>query len=149
MLYIFLFEHAQVSHTQTWRNILTTLKTLTKQASEFGENAKDSMEEAGRILDKARDETGDALHAAASCVRTTARKSSKTIDNIGSSTARRLDATGSFVEDFELKDVFTGLRKFGRQHLAGSLLVAATIGFVVGSALRRVTHSCERAPADT
>jgi hypothetical protein len=107
------------------------------------------MEEAGRILDKARDETGDALHAAASSVRTTARKSAKTIDNIGSSTARRLDATGSFVEDFELKDVFTGLRKFGRQHLAGSLLVAATIGFVVGSALRRATHSSERAPADT
>ena len=53
---------------------MTTLRTLTETASELGKEARESMEEfgrsAGKKLDEARDETGDALHAAASSVRT-------------------------------------------------------------------------------
>jgi hypothetical protein len=41
--------------------------------------------------------------------------------------------------------VYTGLRRFGRQHLTGSLVAAAMIGSLAGYALRRVTHSCEKA----
>jgi len=136
-----------------WRNIVTTLKTVTEQASEIGKEAKESMEElgrsAGRRLDEARDETGDALHAAASSVRTTGRKGSEAIDNLAAGAADRLDATASYVEDHDLRDVFAGLRRFGRRHLAGSLVAAAAIGFFAGSALSRVTHSRGRAPEDT
>ena len=52
-----------------WRNIVTTLRTVTEKASELGEQAKDSLEElgrsAGRKLDEAREDAGDALHSAA------------------------------------------------------------------------------------
>jgi|SRR5271157_5268280 len=131
-----------------WRNILTTLRTLTEQASELGKEAKESIEElgrsAGKRLDEARDETGDALHTAAASVRKTGRQGSEAIDNLATSAADRLDATASYVEDHDLRDVFTGLRRFARRHLAGSLVVAATIGFLAGSALSRVAHSCGR-----
>jgi ElaB/YqjD/DUF883 family membrane-anchored ribosome-binding protein len=129
---------------------LTTLKTVTETASELGKEAKESVEElgrsAGRRLDEARNETADALHAAASSVRTTGRKGSEAIDNLATSAADRLDATASYVEDHDLRDVFTGLRRFGRRHLAGSLVTAAVIGFLAGSVLSRVTHSCGRTP---
>ena len=126
---------------------MTTLKTITETASELGKEAKESMEElgrsAGRRLDEARDETGGALHVAASSVRTTERRGSEAIDNL-TSAADRLDATASYVEDHDLRDVFTGLRRFGRRHLTVLLVAAAAIGFLVGSVLIRVTRSCGR-----
>jgi ElaB/YqjD/DUF883 family membrane-anchored ribosome-binding protein len=109
------------------------------------ETAKEAMEElgrsAGRKLDEVREETGDALHSAASTVRTKGRKSSEAIDNLATSAADRLDATASYIEDHDLQDAFVGLRRFGRRHLAGSLLAAAAIGFIAGSAMIRLTNS--------
>ena len=132
---------------------MTTLKTLTEQASELGKEAKESMEElgrsAGRRLDEVRDEAGGALHTAASSVRTTGRQGSEAIDDLATSAADRLDATASYIEDHDLRDVLTGLRRFGRRHLTGSLVAAAAIGFLAGVALSRVTHSCGRAPEGT
>ena len=132
---------------------MTPIRTLTESASELGKEPKESVEElgrsAGRKLDQARDDTGEALHAAASSVRTTGHKGSEAIDNCSTRTADRLDATASYVEDHDLRDVFSGLRRFGQRHLTGSLVVAAAVGFLAGSALRRATHSCGRAPEDT
>ena len=127
---------------------MNTLKSMTETASEFGKEAKESMEElgrsAGRRIDEARDETGDALHAAASSVRRTGHHGSETIDNLTASTADRLDSTASFVEDHDLGDAFNALRGFGRRHLTGALVTAAAVGFITGSALRRATHSCRK-----
>ena len=129
---------------------MTNLETVMKTASELGKDAKESLEElgrsAGRKLDDARDETGGALHAAASSVRTTGRQGSEAIDNLATGTADRLDATASYIEDHDLRDAFTGLRRFARRHLTGCVLAAVAIGFLAGSALSRATHSCERAP---
>ena len=129
---------------------MTTLKTVTESASELGKEARESIDElvrsAGRKLDDARDETGGALHAAASSVRTTGRQGSEAIDNLATGTADRLDATASYIEDHDLRDAFTGLRRFARRHLTGCVLAAVAIGFLAGSALSRATHSCERAP---
>lgn len=144
------FPLTPADHPIYWRNILTTLRTLTETASELGKEARESIEDlgrsAGRRLDNAREETGDALHSAASSVRATGRKGSEAIDHLATGTADRLDATASFVEDYDLRDVFTGLRRFGRKHLTGSLVVAGAIGFLAGSALCRATHSRGRSP---
>jgi hypothetical protein len=140
-----LLGQAQANHSRLWRNILTSLKTITETASELGKEAKESMEHlgrsAGKRLDVARDGTGGALHAVASGVRTTGRKSSEAIDHFATGAADRLDATASFVEDHDLRDAFAGLQKFGRRHLTGSVVAAAAIGFLAGSALHRATHS--------
>jgi 2-methylaconitate cis-trans-isomerase PrpF len=129
---------------------VSTLKTLTEQASEFGKETKESIEElgrsAGRRLDEARDETGGALHAAASSVRTTGRKGSKAIDNLATGAADRLDATGTYVERHDLRGM---VRSFSLRHLTGSLVAAAAIGFLAGSALSRATHSCATTPGRT
>jgi len=104
---------------------------------------------AGKRLDQARDDTGDALHAAASSVRTTGRQGSAAIDDCSTRAADRLDATASYIEDHDLGDVFTSLKKFARRHLTGSLVAAVAIGFLAGSALSRVTHSCGKASQST
>jgi hypothetical protein len=145
---IFLLETNQASYPGLWRNILTTLKTLTETAADLGRHAIESAEElgrsAGKKLEDARVGTGDALHSAASSVRTTGRKSSDAIGNLATDTANRLDASASYVEDHDLRAVSLGLRRFARRHLAGSLMTAAAIGFVAGSAIILATHSCQR-----
>lgn len=132
---------------------MTTLKEVTETASELGKEAKQSIEElgrsAGRKLDEARDETGDALHSAASSVRKTGRQSSAAIDNLATGTADRLDATASYIEDHDLGDAFTALRRIARRHLTGSMVAAAAIGFLAGSFLTRVTHSRGKTPEST
>ena len=132
---------------------MTTLKTVTETASELGKEARDSIEEfgrsAGKKLDEARDQTGDALHSAASSVRRTGRQSSAAIDDCSTRTADGLDATASFIEDHDLGEAVNGLRKFARRHLTGSLIAAAAVGFVAASALRRATHSCASAHQST
>jgi len=124
---------------------LTTSRTITETASELGREAKDSIQElgrsAGKKLDEAREETGGALHTAASCVRKTGRQGSEAIDNLANGAADRLDATADYVEDHDLGDALTGLRRFGRRHLTGSLVVAGAIGFLAGSAISRATRS--------
>ena len=132
---------------------MTPLRTLTESASELGKEAKESVEQlgrsAGRKLDEARDETGGALHSAASSVRRAGREGSAVIDNCSTRTADRLDATASYIEDHDLGDAFTGLRRFARKHPTRSLVAAAAIGFLAGSAFRRMTHSCARATQGT
>lgn len=144
---ISVLELAQANHPGYWRNILTTLKNVTESASELGKEARESVEElgrsAGRRLDAARTETGAALHTAASSVRTTGRQGAEALDSLATGAAERLDATASMVEDHDLSDALTGLRRYGRRHMAGSLLAAAAVGFLAGSAIRRATHTCK------
>jgi ElaB/YqjD/DUF883 family membrane-anchored ribosome-binding protein len=128
---------------------LTNLDTITETASDLGKNAIDSIEDlrrsAGRKLDNVRDQTGDALHAAASSVRTTGRQSSKAIDEFTTDAAKRLDATASYIEDTDLTGMFTGVRNYARRYPTRSLVAAAAIGFFVGSAFSRKTPTRRRA----
>ncbi len=126
---------------------MTSLKTVADAVAELGKDTKGSVEEFSRKLDDAKDQTAGAFHTAASSVRRTGRQTSAAIENLATDTADRVDATASYIDDHELSDVFNGLRKVGRRHLAGSLVFAAAIGFAAGVALYRAAHTCESASA--
>lgn len=132
---------------------MTTLQSVTETASDFGKDVTASLEEFGRAavtgLDEGRDETADALHTAASSVRKTGRQGSAAVDSLAAGTADQLDATASYVEDHDLKDVMTGLRRFGRRHLTGILVAAVAVGFLAGAAMHRAVQSCGRATGRT
>ena len=120
------------------------MRTLTETASAIGdkvaearETVDDVAQAAGKTLDAGREETAGKLRTAASSIRTTGRQSSQAIDRIAKGTAERLESTASFVQDCDLKSVSAGLRQFARRHVTGSLVVAAALGFLAGSALRR------------
>jgi ElaB/YqjD/DUF883 family membrane-anchored ribosome-binding protein len=128
-----------------WRNAVTNLETITETALEFGKEAKESLEKLARSaeklarsatdsLDQTRENTGDALHSAASTIRKTGRQSAKTLNNLTNGTAGGLDATASYIENHDLRGMFSG---FASRHPAPSLVVAAALGYFVGSALSR------------
>ena len=119
----------------------TTLATVAKTARGFSRDARKSVvafrRSAGKTIDRARDQTGGALHRAASSV----RKSSARIDHLAIGAAKGLDATASFVEDADFKRLYTGLRRFGQKHPACTLLVGAAVGFWAASAVGRMVRS--------
>jgi hypothetical protein len=115
----------------------TTLKDLASTAMDLGRDVKDTVvqfgESAGRKIDDARDQTGGALHAAAASM----RKGSAKIDVLAGSAAKKLDTTASFVEDANMNSLFTGVRRFGQNHLTLTLLVGAAVGFWAAATLGR------------
>ncbi len=135
--------HVKEDYSWFGRTILTTLKTATETASELSRQMQDSVEELGRTaaqkIEEARLGTGQTLHAAASTVRVKGHNGARAIDDLAAGTADRLDATASYIERHDMKDAMTAVHRFGRHHLAGSLLAAAAIGFIAGSALARRT----------
>jgi ElaB/YqjD/DUF883 family membrane-anchored ribosome-binding protein len=131
------------------------MTNLTEAAAEIGATiskaqgrAEDFARAAGKKVDAARSETADALHNAASSVRATARQGCDVIDDLATNAADRLDATASYVEDHDPRGLISGCRQFIRQHPTGSLMAATAIGFVAGSAIRRITHTCAKEPAN-
>jgi ElaB/YqjD/DUF883 family membrane-anchored ribosome-binding protein len=119
----------------------TTLNNVAETARDISRDLKDSMNQFGRTaskkIDAAREQTGDALHAAASSM----RRNSGKIDGLARGAAKRLDATAHFVEHADLKGLRTGARRFGQNHLTLTLLVAAAAGFWAGIALSRGTRA--------
>lgn len=135
----------RAKHPGYWRNTVTTQETATEAASRFGREANESVEEmersAGRRMDEARSETGAALHTAACSVRGAGLESSEAIADLAAGAAEELDATASYVENHDLRDVVTSLRMLVHRHLTGSLLAAAAIGFLAAGALHQAAHS--------
>jgi ElaB/YqjD/DUF883 family membrane-anchored ribosome-binding protein len=137
-----------VPRISCWRNILTTSKTLTEAVSDMAKEAEGSVEHLGRStgrkLDEARGATGQALHAAASSVRTTGRQGCEAIDTVATGAADRLDATACYVEDHDVRGM---MKCFCRRHPMGAVVGAVAVGFLAGSALSRAMHSCCKGPA--
>ena len=115
---------------------MTTLKTLTETVEELGKDAKESIEELGRSagekLGEVRNETAGALHTAASSLRTACHQGAGAIDQAAAAGANKLH---------DLCGLFSRLRGFASNHLAGSLAAAAAIGFLAGSAFRLAPHA--------
>jgi ElaB/YqjD/DUF883 family membrane-anchored ribosome-binding protein len=125
-------------------NLTETASQLGAKVSEAQGRAEDLSRAAGKKLDEARNETAGALHTAASSVRTTARHGCEVIDGLATGAADKLDATASYVQDHDLRGLFTGCRQLVRRHPTSSLVVATAIGFFAGSAVRSITHSCAK-----
>jgi hypothetical protein len=119
------------------KNMATTAKDVADAAMNMSRDVKDSVVEfsksAGRKIDTAREQTGDALREAAATV----RQGSARIDVLAGSAASHLDAAATAVKDANLKSVSTGLRRFGQNNLLATVLAAVAVGYLVGSALNR------------
>lgn len=118
--------------------ILETASHVGSRVSEFTEKAGDLSRAAGQKLDGVRNDTAAALQSAASSIRSTGRQGCEKIEDLTSGVADKLDATGSYIQEHDMKKVRAKVRRFvGRN----GILLAAT-AFVAGFALRQMTHSC-------
>lgn len=92
---------------------------------------------AGEKLDEARNRTAAALENAASSVRTTGRQGAEVIDSLSENAAGKLDSTAAYVRSHDVGGMLVNLRQVIAQNPTGFLVLAASIGFLAGSAVRR------------
>jgi len=117
---------------------------MTKTATQAGAGlyrAQEQLEDLGRTagekLDEARHGTAAALENAASSVRTTGRQGAETIESLSESAAGKLDSTAAYVHSHDVGAMLSNFRNVIGRHPAGFVVLAAGIGFLVGSAFRR------------
>ena len=101
-----------------------------QQVEDFGRTV-------GEKLDEARSGTADALQSAASSVRSTGRRGAKTIDNLSRNAAGKLDSSAAYVRSHDVGGMLTNLRQAMGRNPTGFVLLAAAIGFLAGSTVRR------------
>lgn len=102
---------------------------------------------ASRIVEQVDDlahETGESLHDAASSIRNAGQQGSRAIEDLAENTATKLDGAGSCIEEHDLKHAIGESRQLVRRYPVESLALAASVGFLTGFAIRRLTHVCAR-----
>ncbi|HLK61977.1 MAG TPA: hypothetical protein VKU19_00960 [Bryobacteraceae bacterium] len=122
---------------------METVAQIGAKVSEVRESAENLARAASRKIDDVRSGTADALHSAASSIRSTGRQSAAAINDFTSGAADKLHAAGCFVEKNRWKNMSENLRRTVRHNPAGSVIVATALGFLLATAFRAVTHSCE------
>jgi hypothetical protein len=96
---------------------------------------------AGAKLDEARYRTAAALENAASSVRTTGRQGAEAIGTLSENAAGRLDSTAAYVRSYDVGGMLVNLRQVIARNPTGFLVLAVSIGFLAGSAVRRNNRS--------
>lgn len=118
-------------------NITDTATRAGAALSRAQEQMKDLGRTTGEKLDEARNGTADALETAACSVRTTGRNGAETIGNLSESAAGKLDSTAAYVRRNDVGAMVSNLRQVIVRNPTGSLILAAGIGFLAGTAVRR------------
>jgi len=117
------------------------IQEITSKASEELDRGQKRVEElsrtAGEVLDGARQETAAALEDAASSVRTAGHSGAETTETLSGKTADKLDSAAAYVRSHDVRGMFLSMRQVIGRHPTAFVLLAAGLGFVVGSAVRR------------
>jgi hypothetical protein len=124
------------------------MNVLTEKVSQLGGRMSDAKEavddlarSTGEQIDQSRHDAADALHNAASSVRTAGCRGADAIGKVAVDAADKLDATASFVQEHDLGSAITSLRRFGRRHPTTTLLAGVVIGMLAGSLATRIAFA--------
>jgi|CZKS01.1.fsa_nt_gi hypothetical protein len=128
-------------------NLTDTATRAGATLSRAQERVKDFGLAAAEKLDEAREGTADALENAACSVRTTGRAGAKTIETMSENAAGNLDSTAAYMRDHDLGGMLSNLRQVIVRNPTAFLVLAAGIGFLVGSGFRRNNSQDGRYPA--
>ena len=118
-------------------NLTDTATRAGATLSRAQEQVKDLGLAAGEKLDEARKGTADALENAACSVRTTGRAGAKTIETLSENAAGKLDSTAAYMRNHDMGGMLSNLGQVISRNPTGFLVLAASIGFLAGSAFRR------------
>jgi hypothetical protein len=84
----------------------------------MAENVEDLGRPVGKKLDDARNEMAAAFHTVASSV-------PNRIEEFATGAAETLDATASYIQDHDLKNLMARIRRFVRRYPTPSLMIAS------------------------
>ena len=117
------------------------IKEMTSEASEGLDRAQERVQDlghtAGGVLEGARQETAAALEDAASSVRSTGRSAAETTETLSGKAADQLDSAAAYVRSHDVLGMLRSVRQVIGRHPTAFVVLAAGLGFLVGSSVRR------------
>jgi hypothetical protein len=103
--------------------------------------AQEHVEHLGRSangkFDEARIGAADAFENAASSVRSTGHQGAEAIDAFSRSSAGKLDFTAAYMRSHDAGAMLRNVHHWLLGHPAGFMLLAASVGFLAGSAIHK------------
>ena len=115
---------------------MTTMKETATMLGEAALAAKVTAQDLGRSasnkMDQIRSDTADALHSAASAVRSTGSQAAASVDRCAEDTRQVLDATSSYIGKNDTTDMIHDLRTMVRRHPGSALLLTASVAACIG-----------------
>ena len=99
------------------------------KASELTSNTADA-------IDKGLHAAGDKLQATADSLRNTGTDGGSRLSDLSHTAASKLEATARYFQDYDTRDLMAQLEQTVRKNPGPSVIVAAAVGFLIGTALR-------------
>jgi ElaB/YqjD/DUF883 family membrane-anchored ribosome-binding protein len=105
-----------------------------RKVSEAGRQVSDQ-------LDEKRETAADVLQSTASAIHEKAEDlpGGETVENVAHSAADKLEATAGYIRKHDIKAMLSDIQAFVKRNPVPSVLIAASIGFLIGRALRKTS----------
>jgi ElaB/YqjD/DUF883 family membrane-anchored ribosome-binding protein len=119
-----------------------TAQSVKEKVTDAAVTAKERVSEAGRQatgkVDEKRGPAADALQSAASTIHEKAEDlpGGETVKSVAHSTAEKLESTAGYIREHDVKAMLSDVEEIVKRNPGPSLLVAVTIGFLIGRAFR-------------
>jgi ElaB/YqjD/DUF883 family membrane-anchored ribosome-binding protein len=112
------------------------------RVSDVAATAKQKMSDAGRQagdkIDEKRGPAADALQNAASTLHEKAEDlpGGEAVKSVAHSAAEKLESTAGYIREHDVKAMVSDVEEIVKRNPGPSLLIAATLGFLIGRAFR-------------
>jgi ElaB/YqjD/DUF883 family membrane-anchored ribosome-binding protein len=119
-----------------------TTTNVKEKVSEAATKAKDKASDLGRQaidqVDAKRDQAADTLENTASALHEKAEDmpGGETVRSVAHSAAEKLESTAGYIREHDVSAMLSDVENIVRRNPGPSLLIAASIGFLVGRAFR-------------
>ena len=119
-----------------------TAATVKEKVSDAATTAKQRVSDAGRQatdkIDEKRAPAADALESAASTIHQRAEDlpCGETVKGVAHSAAAKLESTAGYIREHDVRAMVSDMENVVRRNPGPSLLIAATVGFLIGRAFR-------------
>lgn len=130
------------SSTLSAENVSDTAQNVKEKVTDTAKKTKDKVSDFGRQateqVDAQRGPAAETLAGAASTLHEKAESlpGGETVRSVAHSTADKLESTAGYIREHDVKAMMSDIEDVVRRNPGPSLLVAATIGFLVGRAFR-------------
>jgi ElaB/YqjD/DUF883 family membrane-anchored ribosome-binding protein len=112
-----------------------------EKIAEVGAQAREKVGELGRTavekLEQGRQAAAGTLHSTAASIRTGAQSSTQGITDVANKTADTMEQTAQYLREHDVRGMLGDMKQVVRRNPGPSLIAAAAVGFLLGSALRR------------
>ncbi len=119
-----------------------TAQNVKDKVAGAASSARDKVSDAGRQaseqIDAKRGPAADSLHSAASALHEKADSlpGGETVKSVAHSTADKLESTAGYIREHDVHAMLSDVEDMVRRNPGPSLLIAASIGFLIGRAFR-------------